>query len=213
MIALCHEQNAGRHNNPTDKLSPTVDANLPVCVLFIAEGLGFLWRPDMPTHNYKFPPITTQIAQRFWGKVAIGRIDECWPWQASSNKLGYGRFVIKKVIYKAHRVAFAIHNGLFNYKLCVLHKCDNPCCCNPKHLFTGTQSQNIADCISKGRKRTTPKVGEENNKAKLTAKQVAEIRSSFRPIYGVATALSKKYNVYRTTITRIAQRQTWKHIA
>jgi hypothetical protein len=90
--------------------------------------------------------------------------------------------------------------------LCVLHKCDNPGCCNPAHLFLGTHADNAADRDAKG--RSASHSGEDNGKAKLTERQVLKIRVSNEG--GVALAI--KYGVTRYTISNIRLRKTWKHI-
>ena len=93
--------------------------------------------------------------RRFWSKVLINDLSSCWEWQASKTKTGYGYFGIsrsnKTSILLAHRVSFAIHNGEIPDGMYVCHHCDNPSCCNPSHLFSGTQKQNLQDAARKGR--------------------------------------------------------------
>lgn len=78
-------------------------------------------------------------------------LDECWEWNGNRSPYGYGRKRIKTVLYQTHRLAWAWVNGPIPAGLCVLHRCDNPPCCNPRHLFLGTQVDNNNDTISKGR--------------------------------------------------------------
>lgn len=89
----------------------------------------------------------------FWSKVKIGEPNECWEWQAGKYKGGYGSF---KIAYKENRNAHVFAFLLANLYVpeCVLHKCDNPACCNPSHLIGGTQTSNVQDMIRKGRFRT-----------------------------------------------------------
>lgn len=107
-------------------------------------------------NNNGRPPI--DIGSRFIQKVIIGRDEECWLWNAGVFSNGYGQFRIGDTKVKAHRVAYFLRHGklpLYNSKgvpLYVLHKCDNKLCCNPKHLFLGTQKDNIYDCMTKGRR-------------------------------------------------------------
>ena len=90
--------------------------------------------------------------ERFWNKVMkIVETDECWEWIAFKNKDGYGLFGYNGKNQKAHRVSWQLHNGPIPDGLCVLHKCDNPSCVNPNHLFLGTNADNIKDRVNKNR--------------------------------------------------------------
>lgn len=87
---------------------------------------------------------------RFWSKVC--KTDYCWLWTAGKNKQGYGSISNESGIQvAAPRVSWALHYGEISVGLSVLHKCDNPACVNPEHLFLGTQKDNNIDCYKKGR--------------------------------------------------------------
>lgn len=93
------------------------------------------------------------VEDRFWEKVDRRGPDECWEWQGARNSKGYGelgRAKGKKNEY-AHRLAYRIHYGSISEGMFVLHRCDNPPCCNPRHLFEGTPQDNTDDMIAKGR--------------------------------------------------------------
>ena len=88
--------------------------------------------------------------ERFWAKVQ--KSDGCWLWTAYRNEKGYGRFDDGTITHQAHRLAWALTNGPVADGLLVCHKCDNPPCCNPDHLFVGTQKDNMQDAKQKGRR-------------------------------------------------------------
>jgi len=87
----------------------------------------------------------------FWPKVEIRSGNDCWHWKGARNTDGYGNLRRNKKSCKAHRIAWEITNGPVPNGFYVLHKCDNPLCCNPNHLFLGTQKENVDDMTAKGR--------------------------------------------------------------
>lgn len=94
--------------------------------------------------------VKAPLGVRLWEKVSIG--EACWEWQGAADPLGYGRIGIGDGrIALAHRVSFEFANGYLAPELCVLHKCDNPRCVRPSHLFTGSRADNNADKAAKGR--------------------------------------------------------------
>lgn len=108
-----------------------------------------------PGHNRRASD--ERVAELFWTKVRKG--ESCWEWQASVNSSGYGwfRFGEKRTPTGAHRVAYVLANGPIPDGLQVLHRCDNPPCVNPTHLFLGTNGDNHADKLAKGRHPNTRK--------------------------------------------------------
>lgn len=93
---------------------------------------------------------------RFWIKVSIREENECWPWLAGTNSRGdYGRFNVFGILIEySHRIAFELSTGEeLKNGLEALHTCDYGLCCNPKHLFKGTQADNMADKVKKGRQK------------------------------------------------------------
>ncbi len=143
----------------------------------------------------------TSLSARFWPKVK--KTDGCWPWTASLDRWGYGQIMIHTptgyTMAKAHRVAFEFSVGPIPDGLSVLHTCDNPACVNPAHLYCGTQKQNAADMVSRGRST----LAERNAQCKLTREQVIAIREARRQ--GTpGQQLAEEYGVMRTTIYDIA---------
>src|SRR3972149_5049294 len=131
---------------------------------------------------------------RFWAKVRIGRSTECWPWLASTSRKGYGAFgATSKNIRRAHILSYELNNGPVPNGLCVLHRCDNPSCVNPKHLFLGTPADNSADMVSKGRQQR----GSNHKSALLNEQSVLDMRKRIHSV-GV-DELAKLYGVSRWT--------------
>jgi hypothetical protein len=109
-------------------------------------------------------------------------------------------------------MSYYLHYGIDPGKLCVCHTCDNPKCCNPNHLWLGTQTDNNLDMVEKGRQRGKNERGEKNTSAKLTDKKVKEIRRLYMAGKTTQTALAAKYGVSIATIHYVATRKTWTHV-
>lgn len=131
----------------------------------------------------------------------------CVEWTRYRNQDGYGQVNIGHRMMGAHRVSWEIKHGPIPEDLQVLHKCDNPSCINPEHLFLGTQTENIADMNAKGRQ--VPSRGARNGRAKLTDDQVREIRSDPR----FQKEIAVDYGVNQTLVSMIKRRVAWSHIA
>ncbi len=165
-----------------------------------------------PTGNCRLiGPLTDKQIERFLGYVDQKGQDECWNWIASRNKRGYGQFVPKAgVNLRSHRVAYYLGYGVEPGELKVCHRCDNPACCNPSHLFLGTQQDNLADARAKGRMKDTmsKNKGERNGRAKLTREKVREVRRAS----GTITELSQRFGVSRMTIWKVRRHELWPHV-
>jgi len=153
------------------------------------------------------------IANRFWSKVDKRKGNSCWLWLASISKRGYGN--VSKIMgglrrnVGAHRVAWELINGPIPNGLCVLHKCDNPPCVRPSHLFLGTQADNMKDCGVKGRQPGSNGKcrGEMHIHHKLTWEKVREIRARKGE---QARKLAWEYGVDESLIPRIWKNKVWK---
>ena len=98
--------------------------------------------------------LSEKYINSFWSKVEKLSDDQCWKWKGYKNRQGYGRMgIAPSQCVNAHRVSWTIHNGAIPEGMFVCHKCDNPECSNPKHLFLGTRQDNINDMMVKKRSR------------------------------------------------------------
>lgn len=103
------------------------------------------------------PRKVTHTVETFLSRVDVRGPDECWEWQGTRNPQGYGGVRHDGVNWRAHRLSYVLHKGPIPDGLLVLHSCDNPPCCNPSHLRTGTYADNMLDMV--GRQRHLPRVG------------------------------------------------------
>jgi len=152
---------------------------------------------------------------RFWTRVIIRQPDDCWEWMEGKTWAGYGAVNTKQGQYKAHRLAWELSHGPIPDGIFVLHTCDNPACCNPHHLFLGTQTDNMADMNQKGRHGKTghkpgEQKGERNYNAKLNQKSVNQIKKLLQIGSYTHEQIAKKFDVSRATISMIHIEKNWK---
>ncbi len=159
----------------------------------------------------------------FWSKV--DKTGDCWLWVGGVLSDGYGGFGIQyhkhHYSYRAHRISHSLaHNRPVPDNILVCHKCDNPLCVNPNHLFLGTPSDNSADMIEKGRsgkgrkKRPSSCVrGESHGLAKLTTIEVQKIRTIVsQPNRQSYEQIGQQFGINQSHVRRIAEREVWKHV-
>jgi hypothetical protein len=155
--------------------------------------------------------IHIKIENRFWKHVETGNDDECWRWLACVDKDGYGKFFLEGKIVSAHRYSYKLVKGIIGEGLCICHRCDNPICVNPNHLFSGTVKDNNIDKMKKGRAKGNGK-GELNTQAKLKSEDVIEIRQKYDTGLFSHSQLVDIYKVSKSQIQRIISKKFWKHI-
>ena len=147
------------------------------------------------------------LKERF--DLYVKRSEGCWPWLGYKDSNGYGRLNVNGIPQLASRVSYLLHYGDVPKGKSVCHKCDNPICVNPDHLFIGTQADNVADMHSKGRARKRAVSGEAHGNAILTEDDVRQILRSPLSV----PELAVKFNMSRTTIYGVRKRKSWKHVS
>lgn len=145
------------------------------------------------------------VVSRFWTKV--DKSGECWHWLGHLDKSGYGQIRMNGKGIGAHRFSWQFTYGVIPTDLHVLHRCDNPRCVRPDHLFLGTNLDNVQDKVNKG--RVARLYGEDAPSAKLTANQVEEIRARYIPWVVTYSQLAREYNVSTSSIGGIIKKRTW----
>ena len=151
------------------------------------------------------PNYTSKQVNRFWSKVdQSGGVDSCWNWTASLRNT-YGQFSINGKPNYAHRLAYELTHGAIPSTLDILHSCDNRKCCNPAHLFPGTNLDNMRDKVKKGRQAK----GESSGTAKITAAQVQSIRARYATGGISQEKLGNEYGLHQTHIGRIVRGKNW----
>lgn len=145
--------------------------------------------------------LTDKQIARFWAKVdTTGGPDACWPWKASHKAAGYGQVVINYKIHGAHRVAYAIATGYTpTSDEYVCHRCDNPPCCNPKHLWLGSAKENTQDASIKGRAGR-----------RLTPDRVDAIRDLYNQQHYTQQELADLFGVHYSMISLVVNRKRWQ---
>lgn len=148
-------------------------------------------------------PRGSTLMERFKARYKVNEASQCWEWSGSRSRFGYGSFNGSL----AHRVAWELFHGPIPEGICVLHECDNPPCVNSSHLFLGTDADNAADKVQKGRHL----FGQKHYMAKLNEDQVRAIRADARS--AIAIARSNEFPVGYSSICLIRKGRTWRRTA
>lgn len=149
--------------------------------------------------------LSIPIEDRFWSYV--NKTDACWLWTGAIAHNGYGFFVPRgRKMVRAHRFAYELANGPIARGLILCHKCDNPPCVRPDHLFPGTGKDNMQDAVAKGRISH----GDKHYAAKLTTDDVCRIRS----LRGIVNQceLADEYGLSQSSISSIQLGKHWSHL-
>ena len=157
-----------------------------------------------------------RVMERLWSKIAVTPDpSQCWDWMASTFDNGYGQFKVGTKNWRAHRFVWTMVHGPIPDDLVVCHRCDNPLCCNPDHLFLGSNRDNSQDMVSKGRQRGNKGEhsvrGSNHPHAKLTEDAVRDIRKRFSQ-GDTSSTLGRQYSVTKETILSVVHRKTWRHV-
>lgn len=171
---------------------------------------------DARSHNHKERRFCSHACSRvalygtparFWARVDRSQGDNaCWPWTGARKPFGHGNLSWHGRYDVAHRIAYELTVGPITPGAVIRHRCDNPPCCNPRHLVPGTHADNVRDAHDRGRCAT----GERSGTAKLTAAEVAEIRQRYAAGGVRQRDIAADYRVSQTLIGLIVRGKRWR---
>ena len=147
------------------------------------------------------PKDIAQLRDKLLSRIAVN--GNCWEWQGAKNSKGYGSISIGGVVILAHRLSYRVHYGKLGDSL-VCHRCDNPKCVNPAHLFLGTAADNIQDMRRKGREAPSPTI-------KITAADARSMREKYIPRKYGLTRLAKEYGISSGHVYAILKGDFWRN--
>lgn len=138
---------------------------------------------------------------RFWSYVDRRSADDCWEWQGSKIGIGYGQYRVLYKMYKSHRFSWEIHNGAIPDGKIICHKCDNPACVNPAHLFLGTHQDNTDDMWRK--RRGNPPSGADHWASTLSDDEVAAMKVILDMTSLPHTEIAEMFGVSKGYVSKI----------
>ena len=163
--------------------------------------------------NKRLSDTPSEYEAIFWARVEINLLNGCWEWQGPRTTFGHGTFA--RLIdgeRNTHRISYRLCVGAIPPNKWVLHKCDNPPCVNPNHLYLGTRLDNARDRTVRGRGGSEKIHGELNYNARLTDEKVRTIRATYTGKHGEVRALAREHGVSDVAIFNVLRRRTWRHV-
>jgi hypothetical protein len=159
------------------------------------------WQPGARTATVE------EFAEVFWERV--DKSGDCWLWLGRVAGKGYGQITSKWFKTEiAHRIAYELEVGPIPVGMLVCHHCDNRLCMRPSHLFVGTDRDNVADMLRKGR---STRVGERNPAAKMTDAQVAEVKALYQSGLRIID-IARRLGYHPERVGSIVRGRTWRHV-
>ncbi len=158
--------------------------------------------------------------ERFMAKAYPEPNSGCWLWDGIlRSRAGYGAFQIGRKLRASHRLSYEMHVGAMPNGMCICHHCDVPGCVNPAHPFVGTNAENVADKIAKGRHGCAPRIskirfarGERHPGSKVSESTVREIRREYATGTITQWGLARKHGLRQAAVSLIVRRVTWSHL-
>lgn len=155
------------------------------------------------------PRTDAELRQHVWHNN-VSRNGDCLEWLGACSKLGYGIITVGGNCHHVHRISWMLSNGPIPKGMSILHHCDNRKCVNPKHLWLGTQADNVRDMENKGRSKKSK--GEQHGRVKLTNNQVQEIRERYALGDESQSRLAALFGITQSHVSKIILGDSWKHL-
>jgi predicted XRE-type DNA-binding protein len=154
-------------------------------------------------------PRKANTPEDVWKFVDKKGEDECWLW-TSCIRNNYGNFSVKNKTLRPHRIIYELTYDKIPDGMFVCHKCDIPLCCNPKHLFLGTHTDNMQDMVKKG--RLPSQIGEKSHTAKLSEESVRKIRELHKTGNYYQRQIAAMFKISRQRVSAIITGKCWEHV-